>query len=191
MSENETTENEQEEHFIVETIVDKRTRNNKIEYFVKWKDYSDEDNTWEIKDNLECLELIEEYEKKLKLKKSHEMKHKFNSDANDKNTVISPPKKKMKPEEKIDESFKKNNDDCDKKSPNLMDKDKASTLRNIAKKEPELIIGATEQNGELMFLVKWKDCDDAGLISAKEANKICPQIVIGFYEKRLRYTTPP
>ena len=51
------------EEYEVETIVSKRTRKGKVEYLVKWTGWENpDDNTWEPIDNLECQELIEEYE---------------------------------------------------------------------------------------------------------------------------------
>ncbi|XP_042540407.1 chromobox protein homolog 3-like [Dipodomys spectabilis] len=51
--------------------------------------------------------------------------------------------------------------------------------------EPERILGVTEHNGEMMFYMKWKNSRETGLVSAKEANDKCPEIVTAFYKRRL------
>lgn len=52
---------------------------------------------------------------------------------------------------------------------------------------PEKIIGATDQDGQLLFLVQWKGKNKAQLVASKIARKHCPDLVIDFYEARLTW----
>jgi chromobox protein 1 len=162
MSEDNSPEMEAEEEYTVEKVVDKRiTKAGKVEYFLKWKGYGDEDNTWEPVENLDCEDLISEFERKLKEKGSKKKEE--------------PTKRKSTPSGGGGDKKKKADDD----RPRGFD-------RNL---DPERIIGATDSSGELMFLIKWKGSDEADLVPAREANVKCPQTVIKFYEERLTWHT--
>lgn len=154
-------EEEPEEEFTVEKIVDMRVKNGKKEYLLKWRGYPDSENTWEPHLNLDCPELIDDFENKVK-KKKEEKKRKSQAAEEEGGS-----KKKKKVAEEEDNK------------PRGFD-------RGL---QPERIIGATDSGGELMFLMKWKDSDEADLVPARQANIRCPQIVIAFYEERLTWHT--
>ncbi|RWS21904.1 chromobox-like protein [Leptotrombidium deliense] len=51
-----------EKEFNVERIVDKRQTKGGVEYCLKWSGYESDENTWEKVENLNCPDLIKEYE---------------------------------------------------------------------------------------------------------------------------------
>jgi hypothetical protein len=55
--------------------------------------------------------------------------------------------------------------------------------------EPEFIFGVVWLRNKLWLLMKWKNCQIAELVLAAEANVICPQIVINYYESILTWTS--
>jgi len=147
--------------------MDKRTRKGeKVEYLVKWRGYDDpDDNTWEPKENLEgAEEKIKKFETDLENKnKKEEAKAKgMKRKSNAKESPAPPAAKAAKAEEKP-----------------------RGFSRGLS---AEKIIGATNEPGELFFLIKWKDSDEADLVAAKEANVKIPQVVIKFYEDRLNWS---
>ena len=150
---------EGEEEFSVEKVLDRRVRNGKVEYFLKRKGYSNDDNTWEPEENLDCPDLILEFEEARKKKELIKKKDR-EWNAGTPEEAKKPPKKKQSNEDKKPQGFD----------------------RGL---EPERIIGATVSSGELMFVMKWKGTDGEDLVPAKKANVQCPGIVIQYYEERI------
>jgi len=162
---------EGEEEFSVEKVLDRRVRNGKVEFFLKWKGYSDDDNTWEPEENLDCPDLINAFEEARKKREATEGKVDKSKDAK---------KRKSVPATLADVKGARKKPPGDPKQPQGFD-------RGL---EPERIIGATDSSGELMFLMKWLGTDEADLVPSRQANTRCPQIVIQFYEERLTWHSP-
>ncbi|KAJ1038477.1 hypothetical protein NDA10_002601 [Ustilago hordei] len=57
-----SSQQEQDLDFEVEALIDKRSHNGTTEYKVLWRGYSDEAASWEPVENLNCPDLIQEYE---------------------------------------------------------------------------------------------------------------------------------
>ena len=164
-----------EEEYEVERIISKRARKGKVEYLVKWKGWEDpDDNTWEPVANLDCKELIDEYES------AHP------DTDNEKKESSAGVKRKAD-----DKSGTGGGSQPDKKR----DTRPKGFARGLT---AEKIIGATNDPGDLYFLIKvngqyytmifmsgykstlslqWRGSDEADLVPSKEANTKIPQVV--------------
>ena len=119
---------------------------------------------------MDCPDLIEEFEKNRVKQETAKKRQSVPSGGGEEAVVKKPRKNSVSSETTVDN---------DENSARGFD-------RGL---QPEKIIGATDSSGDLMFLMKWKNSDEADLVLAKTANVRCPQIVIQFYEERLTWHT--
>ena len=121
-------------------------KNGRVEYLLKWKGYDDNDNTWEPEINLDCSNLISEYEEKRKEKELKEKKKRVVM----KRLLAAENRNKKSAEEKRP-----------KKEMGLNANSVNGHRIHIGPRgferglEPEKIMEAVKSTGELMFLMKW------------------------------------
>ncbi|CAF0783639.1 unnamed protein product [Rotaria sp. Silwood1] len=179
-----------EEEYIVERIVKMRTtKKGKVQYFLKWKGFPENENTWEPAENLECPELIAAF--------MAEQKEKQQASAS-KSDDTSCPKRSRSTSSNNNNNHNHNNSDGDKTHNNnnnntsqtkrpRIEFDQTGYGRGLV---PDMLLGATDiYDGELMFLVKWQGVNKAELVPSRIVNKQSPQLVIKFYEERLTWNS--
>jgi len=169
-SDSDSNSNLEEEEFIVEKILKMRTtKKGKVQYLLKWKGFSDSENTWEPAENLECPELIaafmaEHKEKQQTPVSNGKRSHPTNNTSSTEESNHASPTKRPR-----------------------VEYEQTGYNRGLV---PEMLMGATDiYDGELMFLVKWKGISKPELVPSRIVNKQSAQMVIKFYEDRLTWNS--
>ncbi|XP_051577466.1 chromobox protein homolog 3-like [Myxocyprinus asiaticus] len=169
------------QEFAVDKIICRRVNEGKVEYYLKWKGFTDAENTWEPEDNMDCPELIEEFLRNLAVSGETEQEGCPSLDHN-----VQP--KQELTELDTDTAHQQSQEELIERS---NEEGGDHSLENPASQsshpEPDCIIGSTDRQGELMFLIKWKNSDEVTLLSAREASQRWPQMVISFYEDKLTW----
>ena len=193
----------------VEKIVDKRIKNGKVEYKIKWVGYSMEECTWEPLKNLENIKkMIDDYNEKINQKESQKKNsiEKFLGKKTDnplpeeeKNNTIKNNEKENVNEEKnlpnlndLKSNFEYNNNNL-KENNNNNKHDVLNNKKNdsffVDERYKEVFTIKREGN-ELCAIVIF---DNNGIIEkkhilTKELQKINPFILIQFYESKIKFT---
>ena len=157
-----------EEIYSVEKILSKRIVDGKVHYFLKWFGYPESENTWEPEENLNCPVLISDFEKQYANRAGSDSEdkepQKRSSDTEKPAAPKNPDsttseKKSVKKKLKLMTSSSNANGSSPASAPPPTSDGTDSEippLSGFAKGwEAEEILGATEENGQILFLIKW------------------------------------
>jgi len=171
-----------EEVYVVENILNKRVNEEgTVEYFIKWKDWPAETNTWEPAANLGgCEELL----------RAFEQNHKAGGHKEDKGGKAS--QKKSGDESDYD------TDAVGDEKPEGEQNFEVDVLEEIPEgKYPKRVIGVVPIDKLLTYLVEWKkdgsasasgsnvDVEDYGLVKAEVFKQLHHDKVISFYQENI------
>jgi hypothetical protein len=152
-------EQQEEEVFSVEKIVSKRVVGGKTQYLLKWKGYDSDENTWEPEENLDCQDLLEEFNKKAK--GGRDTAATVANMATASVTITADDKDKRAKKKLKESSHAAPSASAAEKSDGLNgeETDKTEDLAEPSGFErgwtAEEILGATEVNKQILFLIKW------------------------------------
>uniref|UniRef100_A0A5S6QC01 Chromo domain-containing protein n=1 Tax=Trichuris muris TaxID=70415 RepID=A0A5S6QC01_TRIMR len=148
--------------YVVERIVDKRLVDGKTQYLLKWQGYTDEDNTWEPEENLDCKDLITDFETKYAARA-------------DESVVGSSCPPILRPEGPIAAGSNTVN------LPNLTGFERGMTAESVE--------GVIKVEGELKYFVKFRESEFEEMIPSSVVRQYCPNLLLEYFERSSKWAT--
>jgi len=165
-NEKEAENGNSEEEYEVEKIVDQRTIKGRRQFLIRWKGYTEEEDTWEHEKDINCDKLIEEFlveQEDIETEMEEKKKNKHESEKKDK---IKNSKKGYK--DKKDNT--KNGEDKD--------------VDDSKEYEVEKILDVRfKKNNKRHFLIRWKGFSVKDDSWEPEEHLNCPELINKFMQK--------
>lgn len=180
-------ENIDQPEYVVEQVLKKRTHRGIVQYLIKWKGCDSTDNTWEPEENLNCRKLLKQFledEAKAPKKRRGRKPTSLNSTGNDDDDNAEMSKETEEVENKSAEKEQRKKKRA-RKSNDTMQTDDDGPKGFEQGFVAESLVGITQADGQLLFLVKWKNRDELELVPSEETRKHVPHMVIDFYQDRI------
>ncbi|CAG8526819.1 943_t:CDS:2 [Paraglomus occultum] len=164
-----------EDEYVVERVLRHRRKNGHLQFFLKWKGYPDSENTWEDEENVFAQNLVEEYWEGIGGRPNTKTASKSKTNG-DNSSKSAPTRSDFKRKRAIDLS----DEGID------TDDDFPPSYWGSWEEEVENIETVEKTNEGLFVYLHWKN-GQRTVHDSREVNEKCPQKVISFYEKHLRF----
>ncbi|CAI2169003.1 14339_t:CDS:2 [Funneliformis geosporum] len=175
------------DEYVVEKILEHRMKKvglHKIcgitQFYLKWKGFPEEDNTWENESDIFAKELIEEYWERKNEESKSKKEENFDKISKKLNMITNHQDKLRK--RKLSESF------IEEPDFSLLEDYPPPSLTNWeeAVDDVETVERDSEDNDAILVYLNWKN-GHRTRHPASIANLMCPQKIIRFYEKNLKF----
>ncbi|KAJ2371344.1 hypothetical protein IW150_004635 [Coemansia sp. RSA 2607] len=176
---NDASDAEDDEVYVVESIkAHVEGEDGEKRYQIKWAGYPDSECTWEKEENIIDKELLKKYWEGVRAKKQARSKQ---SSANGKANQPPPASKRRRTTDMVTSD---NEDEAEAEDRKAYSKyTKHESWENLVK---EIMTIDKADDGSLVVFIKWND-DTTSEHPVESAYAKCPQLMLKFYEGRLRF----
>lgn len=172
----------EEDVYVVEEIKEKRVKDGKVQYKIKWQDYPEQDCTWEEEENVLDKDMVREFEKKIGILKDKKKKAKSKNERSIMAHQKSVVKKNFVKPEPIQVSEIENRD--------ILPSEKITTLNHLTKfaeniEKIECVFRVEDENKILAYVILKNK--GRSVFPVSQLRELAPYKLIDYYESKLKF----